>query len=107
MGLTTNDITSSDGSVKLRYVIDRLCKSAGAESSLGTAGCIVAEDLKPTGTGASELQGAAQALISGGAGGSVAAVQVKAVVYRLSVRATGPRGTQSFFQSTFTVPSPT
>jgi type IV pilus assembly protein PilX len=107
VAVASNDITSSDGTIVIRYVIDRLCNAVGNESTLGASGCLLSEDLKPTGVSTDEWQGAAQALVSGGAGGSVAAVAVKAVVYRLSVRATGPRGTQSFFQSTFTVPSPT
>ena len=97
------DLQSPDagGSVKVRYVIDRLCSSAGDESTLGAASCVLA--VNPTAAGSSllNLQSAERAGLTPGA----AAAVPKGVVYRLSMRVTGPRNTQSFFQSTFTVPS--
>ena len=97
------DLQSPDpsGSVKVRYVIDRLCASAGDESTLGAASCVLADNPTAPGSSLLNLQSAERAGLTPG---SAAAVP-KGVVYRLSMRVTGPRNTQSFFQSTFTVPS--
>jgi len=99
-GVATNDISSPDGSVIVRYVIDRLCSATGNELTLGATSCVVQNSTTSPGTGALNLQGAGVQLNSG----TTAAV-TQAVVFRLSVLVTGPRNTQSFFQSTFTVPS--
>lgn len=97
------DLKSPDpsGSVQVRYVIDRLCASAGDESTLGAASCVLADNPTAAGSSLLNLQSAERAGLTPG---SAAAVP-KGVVYRLSMRVTGPRNTQSFFQSTFTVPS--
>ena len=97
---TGADLTSPDGSVTLRYIIDRLCTSTGSEVSLGSSGCVVANNSVSPGGSVLNLQSAERQLSAGG----LAAV-TQAVVFRLTIRATGPRNTQSFFQSTFTVPS--
>jgi Tfp pilus assembly protein PilX len=97
---TAPDLTSPDGSVTLRYIIDRLCTSTGSEVSLGSSGCVVANNSVAPGGSVLNLQSAERQLTAGG----LAAV-TQAVVFRLTIRATGPRNTQSFFQSTFTVPS--
>ena len=101
------DLQSPDasGSVTVRYVIDRLCASAGDEATLGAGTCVLADNPTAAGSGSLNLQSAERAgLLAAGAAGGGPAVP-KGVVYRLSMRVTGPRNTQSFFQSTFTVPS--
>ncbi len=98
---TAADLASTDGSVQIRYVIDRLCAATGDEAAFGSADCIVAEDKTAAGTSSSNRKGPDRKL-----GTSGTPVSLRAIVYRLSVRATGPRNTQSFFQSTFTVPTP-
>ena len=97
------DLQSPDasGSVTVRYVIDRLCSSAGDETSLGAGSCVLANNLAQTFTSVLNQQSADKAPLCP----TCSSVAPKGVVYRLSVRVTGPRNTQSFFQSTFTVPS--
>ena len=85
VGTASNDITGATGDVKVRYVIDRLCSSAGAASSL----LCVQSSAAPTG---------------GTANSATAVPPATATVYRLSVRVSGPRSTQVFLQSTFTKP---
>ena len=96
---TGADLKSTDQSVAIRYVIDRLCSTAGDETTLGSSGCLQADSLVPAGTSSSNLQGPERSLGKGTPAGA------QGVVFRLSVKVTGPRSTQSFFQSTFTVPS--
>jgi type IV pilus assembly protein PilX len=96
------DIDVADQKIKVRYVVDRLCNSTGDEQDLGSGGCILADSTASPGTSASNLQSAEKSLGTGLAG----AIPIS-VVYRISIRVTGPRNTQSFFQSTFTVPSST
>lgn len=83
-------------SVQVRYVIDRLCDSDGLDSALGSARCQIVDN-GPTGGSGSHLNTAEDAS-SGGAGAT--ALQI---VYRISVRVDGPRDTQAFFQTTFTM----
>jgi type IV pilus assembly protein PilX len=80
-------------------VVDRLCATVGDETALGSDACRVIDNAVPAGTSESNLQGAERTIK--GRPGAVP----QAVIYRLSVRVSGPRNTQSFFQSTFTVPS--
>ena len=81
--------------IRLRYVVDRMCATAGTGSETPD-NCSVADASLQPGGSASEWQRAERASV-GGARGAVA----QPVVYRLTIRATGPRNTQSFFQSTF------
>jgi Tfp pilus assembly protein PilX len=83
--MTAADIVGATPDVKIRYVVDRLCNTAGAAS---TASCVqfVANPL-------------------GGTALPTAGVPApSATVYRLSVRVSGPRKTQIFLQTTFTKP---
>lgn len=103
---SAGDLGSSDGSVKVRYVVDRLCvvnpvTGAIDETSLGAANCRLADNPVPVGTSLSNLQGADRAPLCP----TCSSAAPQGVVYRLSIKVTGPRNTQSFFQSTFTVPS--
>jgi type IV pilus assembly protein PilX len=94
------DIDVSSQKIKIRYVVDRLCSSTGDETDLGSSGCVLADNTSSPGTSASNLQSAEKSLGAGLAGAAPISV-----VFRISIRVTGPRNTQSFFQSTFTVPS--
>lgn len=91
VGVAANDIAITDQAVTVRYVIDRLCTVLGAPTA---ANCTLAPTQVPAGGSSSELINAMDTS-TGGAG----AVQTQ-VVYRVSIRVDGPRGTQSFFQST-------
>ncbi|WP_439570572.1 hypothetical protein [Methylibium sp.] len=91
---TDADINAGQG-ITLRYVVDRMCATAGTGSETPD-NCAVADASLQPGGSASEWQRAERASV-GGARGAVA----QPVVYRLTIRATGPRNTQSFFQSTF------
>jgi type IV pilus assembly protein PilX len=94
MATTANDITVADQAITLRWVIDRLCTATGtAEASR----CTMANDPAPVGGSGSDIINAIDST-SGGAG----ALQ-RRVIYRVSIRVTGPRNTQAFFQTTVTL----
>lgn len=76
-----------DMGVTVRYVIDRMCVNAGA---VDKNSCTTAGTLAPTG-GTPSPGGTAEDT----------ALPVQAV-YRVTIRVTGPRNTQSFFQATIT-----
>lgn len=85
VGTLNRDINVPDMQITVRYVIDRLCSNVGVPSA---DTCMVASALPP----------------AGGTPGKPRANPPPAQpVYRLTVRVTGPRKAQSFFQSTFTV----
>jgi type IV pilus assembly protein PilX len=88
--------TTTGQGVTIRYVIDRLCDSTGLDSALGSARCQIVDN-GPSGGSGSHLNVAEDAS-AGGAGAS--SLQI---VYRVSVRVDGPRDTQAFFQTTFTM----
>jgi Tfp pilus assembly protein PilX len=84
-GMTASDLTGATADVTIRYVIDRLCTSAGAATGTG---CV-------------------QSVANPNAGTALPTQTISppsASVYRLSVRVTGLRGTQIFVQSSFTKP---
>jgi type IV pilus assembly protein PilX len=94
VGTSSNDIAIPAQGITIRYVIDRLCATAGAATA---SNCQMATD-PVAGGGGLQAKGGAEFTTAGGSG----AVQQR-VVYRLSVRVTGPRNTQAFFQSTMTL----
>lgn len=100
-GFTGADLASTDGSVKIRYVLDRLCVSANDETDLGPGGCTLPPEPVPSGTSLTNLRSAERASL---ATGGNPPPNPQGVMYRLTVKVTGPRNTQSFFQSTFAVP---
>lgn len=100
-GFIGPDLTSTDGSVKIRYVLDRLCVSANDETDLGSGGCTLPPEPVPSGTSLTNLRSAERASL---ATGGNPPPNPQGVMYRLTVKVTGPRNTQSFFQSTFAVP---
>ena len=94
-GAAANDISVTDQGVVLRYVIDRLCVNAGAAD--GTH-CMMSEPGAPSGGGPSNTPRADDSAALGGGG-----VIPRQTVYRLSIRVSGPRNTQAYFQTTFTL----
>ena len=97
VGVDSNDITLSDMGVTVRYVVDRLCAAIGPANP---DSCTLAGDQLPAGGSESELLRAED---SGGGAPPIASPVALQVVYRVSIRVTGPRLTQSFFQTTFTI----
>lgn len=91
---TAPDIEVADLGVRVRYVIDRLCAADGVPNDTT---CTMGESQVPGARSLDELNTAADP----SAGGAGAVPQQ--VVYRLSIRVTGPRDTQAFFQSTFSL----
>jgi hypothetical protein len=83
VGVAGNDISAADMGVTVRYVIDRLCAAGGPASA---DACTVASP-PPQGESA----------------GNPTPEPPLQFVYRVSIRVDGPRRTQSFFQSTFTI----
>lgn len=94
IGVTTNDITVAGQEVTIRYVVDRLCHNTGPADP---SHCVMVDLGVPQGTSSTEINNAIY-----NTSGGVGSMQQQ-VVYRLSVRVTGPRNTQAFFQSTFTL----
>ena len=100
VGTNGNDLDPPGAAVKVRYLIDRLCAIGGDETSIAAAdSCRLAGTPVPAGTSLGNLKSADRTI--NGAKGAAS----QAIVYRVSIKVTGPRNTQSFFQSTFTVPS--
>lgn len=99
----TTDSSLVGQAVSIQYVVDRLCTSAGDEITLGAGACVLANNPVPSGTSSSNLQSADRAPLCP----TCASAAPQGVVYRLTVKVSGPRGTNSFFQSTFTIPSST
>ncbi len=100
VGSVLNDLGQAGAVVNVRYVIDRLCAVSGDETSIAAAdSCRLAGTPVPAGTSLSNLKSADRTI--NGAKGAAS----QAILYRVSIKVTGPRNTQSFFQSTFTVPS--
>lgn len=97
VGTVGKDIELDDQGIRIRYVVDRMCTDLGPESLLGADRCVLADNTLVRGGSARKWQRAEIGSI-GGAG--AAPTQV---VYRLSIRATGPRNTQAFYQTTFTI----
>lgn len=94
---TGNDLSVAGQGVRVRYVIDRLCSEVGLDSALGADKCTLASSTTPAGGSASDLIRAEDP------GGGLSGALVPQVVYRLTIRVDGPRGTQGFYQTTFTM----
>jgi type IV pilus assembly protein PilX len=89
VGVAANDIIpSANSQVTIRYVIDRLCTATPPTVVASISSCVQSTGL-PTG---------------GTANRNTAVAPPSATIYRISVRATGPRSTQAFLQTTFTKP---
>lgn len=94
VGTAARDIAIADMGVTVRYVVDRLCKNPGPADA---SQCTMADVLVSNSANGSDPLTAE----FGSVGGAGAVPQQ--VVYRLSIRVTGPRQTQAFFQTTFTL----
>jgi type IV pilus assembly protein PilX len=94
VGTSARDITVAGQAVTMRYVIDRLCANTGTADA---SHCTMSNDPIATGGGSRQVTGAATTTVAG------AGASTQRVVYRLSVRVTGPRNTQAFFQQTMTL----
>jgi Tfp pilus assembly protein PilX len=86
---TAADLAGATSDITIRYVIDRLCRNAGAAA---TGTCVYAPSSSNVTGGSSQLP-ASQRPAAG-----------ISPVYRLSVRVTGARSTQVFLQTSFTRP---
>lgn len=86
VGASSNDIAVSGQGITLRYVIDRLCVNTGAASS---SHCTMSDNGQPRGGDGNQ--------------GDLSDAVAKQAVYRLSIRVTGPRATQAYFQTTLTL----
>jgi type IV pilus assembly protein PilX len=94
VGTSARDITVSEQAITMRYVLDRLCANTGAANATH---CTMNNDPLSGGGGSRQQLGAATTTVQGSGASS------QRVVYRLSVRVTGPRNTQAFFQQTVTL----
>lgn len=90
---SSHDIVIADDGVRLRYVIDRQCDRDGAPS---LDNCVTGNPGIPGGSADTPIR--AENASSGGSGALTVVP-----VYRLSIRATGPKGTLAFYQTTFTL----
>jgi len=95
VGAVANDIAVVDQGVVLRYLIDRLCVNTGVADG---SHCTMSDPGSPVGGSAAETLRADDSSASGGGG-----VLPRQTVYRLSIRVSGPRNTQAYFQTTFTL----
>lgn len=96
VGVASNDITVSDLSITIRYVIDRLSTTTGACSS---STCTMANQ---TVFGGSSSEWINSQTNSGAANNANPSAVPEQPIFRITVRVKGPRNTLSFFQSTFT-----
>ena len=94
----TNNIAVTEQGVTIRYVIDRMCSSTGLDAALGAGSCTLADAGASAGGTSYAWERAEQV----GAGGALGAMPQQ-VVYRISIRVDGPRRTQAFLQTTFTM----
>jgi type IV pilus assembly protein PilX len=97
----SNDSALANQGISMRYIVDRMCATAGDELTLGAGSCVVSDNPMPSGGSASNLIGPDGKPLCA----TCKSAAPQGVVYRLSIRITGPRNTQAFFQSTFTMPS--
>jgi hypothetical protein len=91
---SARDIAIPEMGVTVRYIVDRLCTATGPAAA---ERCTMADTLVSNTANSSDPLTAEHAS-EGGAG----AVPQR-VVYRLSIRVDGPRQTQAFFQTSFTL----
>jgi hypothetical protein len=89
-GYTKIDPSAANGYVTMRWVIDRQCVSPGAFSNTPSnlATCETVSNM------GSDSKGSSQGLIRKPAG-------TTKPIFRISVRVTGPRNTEAYFQSTY------
>ncbi len=93
VGTTSNDIKVDKLGVSIRYLVDRMC-IAGHAGPANETNCSMS-GTRIDGSSANEQINAAR-----GSAGGAGATPLQPI-YRITVRVTGPRGTESFFQTTF------
>lgn len=93
VGLPANDISVPDLKVRIRYVVDRMCLATGAANA---ATCSMSGTRL---TGVSNFEQLNAAFTTSGGRGA----EYLLPIYRISIKVTGPRGTESYFQTTFTL----
>lgn len=98
-GNSANEIKLEDQQVRVRYLIDRLCNIAGIDSTIMETNCVLSKNDAPDGGSADNMKSAQYA------SGSGQDAIPSSVVYRISIRVDGPRSTQAFFQSTYSLGS--
>lgn len=84
VGAVARDRVDTGQQITVRYLVDRLCNSAGLET-LPTVQCSGVDLQSRAGSGEGGLPIARQ------------------ITYRVSVRVDGPRNTQAFFQTVFSI----
>lgn len=84
--MPNNNITYAAGGITIRYVIDRMCLATG---EISPNNCTISQAGTDLGGGKKQILGK----LTGEDG----------VVYRISLRATGPKNTEAFMQTTFTI----
>jgi|EndMetStandDraft_4_1072995.scaffolds.fasta_scaffold106702_2 Tfp pilus assembly protein PilX len=92
VGDPANDISIADQGVTIRYVVDRLCTQVGDETVIDPSACV-------TTSGGAKDDGSADDPRGSERGNAMP--QQGQIIYRLTVRARGPRTTEAYFQSTF------
>lgn len=85
--MPSNNIVYTAGGITIRYVVDRMCVAGTVEVSAGS--CTISKPGTDFGGDAFNIENK----LTGEDG----------VVYRISLRATGPKNTEAFLQSTFTI----
>jgi len=95
VGSAGNDIVIRDLGVTVRYVVDRMATAPGL---CGPSTCSM---INPTPFGGGSSEWINSQTSEGGTDANPGAVPQQPI-YRISVRVSGARKTQSFFQSTFT-----
>jgi len=93
-GSSGNDIAVTDQAVTVRYLVDRMCANAGAAD---TNHCTMSDMSTPAGG-----QAGGTAIAEESSVGGEGAIP-RQTVYRVSIRVSGPRNTQAYFQTTFTL----
>ncbi|HEY4080187.1 MAG TPA: hypothetical protein VGM81_05780 [Burkholderiaceae bacterium] len=84
------DIAQADMGITVRYVVDRLCTTTGP---VNADACVLGTAPPAAGGSGTTVRGD---------GRPEDAVVIPQAVYRITVRVTGPRNSQSFFQATLT-----
>lgn len=92
VGTTVNDLTGATPDVTIRYVVDQMCDGTPAALAGQSTGCVTLGSSSGTTGGSSQAMGNQPPSSS-------------SLLYRLSVRITGPRNTQVFIQTSFTKPT--
>ncbi len=88
VGSVANDISVPGQGVTIRYLIDRMCNGDGAADD---SKCTMSEPGAPVGVDDARARA------------EDAGTLQRQTVYRLSIRVTGPRNTQAYYQTTFTL----